>query len=237
MKANKIPNPSLWVFIFNLYTNIYSHQRGKIVDFTYYKPSKTEAWLYHIYKSNRIFYPEDMDICCLAEIFKIYLHYHNGIPITDQCAGEVPIILLDGRKKEAEKRKDFFHELAHVLKHVGDQQTMYKSFTQLQEDQANQFALYASMPLYMLEEIWKDVYSYASFEKNVAELFNLPPDLVKRRLVQINNRISNHYQDVQLKRRQATAVVTEESFKKFLEQNKRQFRKRFGDIRENIRML
>jgi Zn-dependent peptidase ImmA (M78 family) len=189
-----------------------------------------EEWLYSIYKKNRIYYPEDMDIHNIAEIFSTYLHFHNGIPITDQREGDIPIILLDARKREAEKRKDFFHELGHVIKHVGDQETMPKSFSKLQEVQAEQFALYASIPVYMLGDILRDVYSYASFGKNIAEQFKLPMEHVEKRLLQINNRIFLKYQDIRFIRRQASIVVTDESFKLFLEENKRKSRELFGDI-------
>lgn len=199
------------------------------MDFSYYKPSPKEELLYYIYKKNRIYYPEDMDISRISEICKIHLHFYDGIPTTDQRDDDIPIILLDARKSEPERRKDFFHELGHVFKHVGDQETMYKPFYQLQESQADRFMFYASIPIYMLGDILRDVYSHEAFEKNVAELFNLPMDHVKRRLDHINNRIFLRHSDEELIRRQSSTEVTKESFRLFLEDHYRQCRERYGE--------
>jgi Zn-dependent peptidase ImmA (M78 family) len=169
-----------------------------------------------------------MDIHYIAEQLNIYLHYYNGIPATDQLDDEMPIILLDARKSEAERRKDFFHELGHVLKHVGIQDVMYRPFTKLQEMQADRFMFYASIPVYMLGEILRDVYSYGAFEKNVAEQFNLPIDHVRKRLLHINNRIYLSHQDALFKRRQASAEVTDDSFKQFMKEHKQQFYRKHG---------
>jgi hypothetical protein len=200
------------------------------MDFSYYKPSPREEQLYRFYIRNRIYYPEDMDIFRIAEICKTHLHFYDGIPTTDQPDNGMPIILLDIRKSEPERRKNFFHELGHVFKHVGDQEKMHKPFLKLQENQADRFGLYASLPIYMLGDILRDVYTHESFEKNVAEQFNLPIEHVRKRLEQINNRIFLRHQDEEIKRRQASAEVTEDSFKLFLEDHKRQFGERYGGV-------
>jgi len=179
------------------------------MDFTLYKLSEIEIYINKIYKDNGIFYPEDMDIERIADIFGIEVHYYDGRPFADWKENEYSYVILNAFMALDQKRAAFFHEVCHPLKHIGQQRNMPSSFKELQETQANLFQLYASMPFYMIEEYTKDVYSWTAFEKNLAEAFCLPLSLVKRRIEQIKNRI--YWAQIDQERNKKTYVkITDE---------------------------
>lgn len=83
---------------------------------------------------------------------------------------------------------DFLHELCHLLRHAGDQSTMPEQFTQAQEDEADAFALYASMPFAMIcrlpiPERRCEAAAY------IANEFHVPFEMAEKRLEQIRRRV------------------------------------------------
>ncbi|MNI54719.1 hypothetical protein D3C73_1096290 [compost metagenome] len=82
----------------------------------------------------------------------------------------------------------FFHELCHVLRHAGDQRHMTQQFKRAQEQEADQFVLYAAIPFFMFAKLpvpdqRQEAIAYLS------EIFHVPLELAEQRLDQIQRRM------------------------------------------------
>jgi len=163
--------------------------------FPQYKPSDIELWISNKYQENGIFSPSDLDVERVADIFGYLIkgtHRDSGVIFDDE--GDCIIYLK--LQEAAKMRADFFHEICHPLRHVGDQSVLPAPFVDLQEAQAAQFQLYSSMPFYMIQESpprqsWVEYYQMLAIE------FTFPVWLVRRRILQINNRIERARWDQQ----------------------------------------
>jgi Zn-dependent peptidase ImmA (M78 family) len=150
-----------------------------------------ESFVTSKYQTNGIYKALGMDITDIANIF------HGEISVTSGKSHvrwddehQFFVVFLNKDLSVEEKRYHFFHELSHPILHV-DKQTrkMPKQFTALQEAQAKTFQLYASMPIYMLED-YQYVHSSCLVEV-LCEDFYLPERLVRGRLDQINRYMNN----------------------------------------------
>ncbi|MDF2923165.1 MAG: ImmA/IrrE family metallo-endopeptidase [Paenibacillaceae bacterium] len=158
------------------------------MDLHHYKPCQLEQWINDAYLAEGIYSPEDLDMERVAGIFDTDVIYYLGPSFADWREGGYSVIFLDRTLQKEELRAVFFHELCHPVRHVGNQAELPQLFTDLQEVQAGLFQLYASLPFYM-------IHSYAEqlADTNMAPMlayeFQLPVELVERRLQQIVSRI------------------------------------------------
>jgi len=153
-----------------------------------YKQTDLERMINQKYQENGILKPFDlMNIDFIANLFNAVIHYHDGKSTVDYEDGLVSIVVLGSYSPLYEQREHFFHELAHPLLH-GDQDLASKPLKDLMEIQANNFQLYASMPIYMFEE-YANISLYSTLVKTICIDFCLPQKIVERRLNQINGRI------------------------------------------------
>ncbi|WP_236611096.1 ImmA/IrrE family metallo-endopeptidase [Halalkalibacterium ligniniphilum] len=65
---------------------------------------------------------------------------------------EIKLIAVNSTLEKEVQREQFYHELAHILRHARRQIMMPKAFRELQEWDANNFTRYAALPLHMLRE-------------------------------------------------------------------------------------
>jgi Zn-dependent peptidase ImmA (M78 family) len=158
------------------------------MDLSFYQPSDMEKWISSIYQKNRIYYASDLEIDRITTIFPADVQAHPE-ETKLYWDGEYALIYLYAYLSEKEKRGDFFHEISHVIRHIGNQYNMPQSFTDLQEMQANQLQLYVALPYYMLQEYIEEYHTIQALQKTLEEEFRLPESLVKRRLQHIENRI------------------------------------------------
>ena len=100
-------------------------------------------------------------------------------------------IVLDSRTSLEEQQEQFFHELCHVLFHVGHQSKMQNLFRQLLEWEANNFVMYAALPYHMIKQ-YDLTYEFIIHELSTD--FNVTKSLCEKRLYQIKNRIQNNSQ-------------------------------------------
>lgn len=171
-------------FIFNQEPNIHSRQEV-IFMFTYYKETNLEQWISSALLENRIFTPTDLyDLEAVAEAFDVKLLFSDSPSFSDN---QLRVIFINKHLDDAIVRLIFFHELCHVLRHVGDQRYMPELFEEAQEYEADAFVLYATMPFYMFSRLelpdrkWDAVHL-------VSETFNVTLDLAEQRLEQIFRR-------------------------------------------------
>jgi Zn-dependent peptidase ImmA (M78 family) len=168
------------------------------MNLTFYKLTEMERWIESLYKSMGILSPSNLTIDNLSKIFNIEVCYIQEAP---QRAiwkeDEDPMIFLKPYQSEIKKREVFFHEFGHPLLHFGEQRDMnFGLLKQLQEYQANQFQLYASMPFYMFKEL--DIPKTEHLFINlVKDTFNISERLARKRVEQINRRMLREQMDRQ----------------------------------------
>ncbi|MED3647842.1 ImmA/IrrE family metallo-endopeptidase [Halalkalibacterium halodurans] len=91
-------------------------------------------------------------------------------------------------------RKEFFHELAHVIAHYGDQNQLPQEFNSLQERQAYWISLYLAMPRHIFEPLAFKHQCIAT----LAELFELPEEMINERVKTIQREQCRTNQQIQL---------------------------------------
>lgn len=119
----------------------------------FYKTTHLEDFVEHLYKVNKIVGPNDLSIDNISGLLKIMV---RKLPIKGMSYSSTlskNIIFLDERNSPLQQRYDFFHELAHVLLHFGNQVSLPKEFVQKQEIEAENFMLYSMMPISMIRRL------------------------------------------------------------------------------------
>ncbi|BDG48820.1 ImmA/IrrE family metallo-endopeptidase [Parageobacillus sp. KH3-4] len=150
-----------------------------------YYTTALEDWVTKFYTRLNIFYPCQIDPSFIARKMNIFLR-EKPFPSTHQVVGRFRCIVVDSRLSKEEKREAFFHELCHILRHVGIQSMMPEAFRELQERDANHFTKYAAIPFHMLRFIdWHEPY----IVDYMSNMFKVTPELCEERLTQVKNRI------------------------------------------------
>lgn len=206
------------------------------MDLTLYQPNDLEQWINKEYQAAGIQYASEMEIDLVANWFGCDVQFYKGPTCVDYDNPFYPVILINAFQKTVERRKAFFHELGHMIMHVGNQDNLPPGLKELQEMQADQFQLYAAMPFYLLEE-FKYV-SASNLVKVLSEAFVLPEVFVKKRLEQIKNRMYWNEQDLETKKRFAQKVsTTRQEFQNFIAETHRRYEERYGNKNENTCLL
>jgi Zn-dependent peptidase ImmA (M78 family) len=97
------------------------------MELRYYQTTALEDWVTKFYKRLKIFRPEDINPAVISRKLSIFLR-EKSFPSTHQVVGRFRCIVVDSRLSKEEKREAFFHELCHVLRHVGIQSMMPEAF-------------------------------------------------------------------------------------------------------------
>lgn len=169
-------------------------------DFDLYKPSRIELWISERYQNHGIYSPADMDLDRIGSIFDTYIAYTEGETKVMYDDDNDCLIFLNIYLDIPERRAAFFHELCHPAMHTGNQHSLPDTFVDLQESQATQFQLYASMPAYMLEKFEPSQFP-GNYLTMLAESFMLPLSFVQGRIEQIQRRIYREHQERNLRAR------------------------------------
>ncbi|WP_194287245.1 ImmA/IrrE family metallo-endopeptidase [Gracilibacillus oryzae] len=156
--------------------------------FTGYKKTDLEIWLEQLYLDNNLSSPGDLTIENISRKLNVKVEYLPGAKENVLWNERKIMIFLNPEKPETEIRELFFHELCHPLRHHGDQVKSVSSFRYLQENQANQFVLYAAMPFFMIEQL-ELPQDKTQCTHLLATTFNVTEALAKKRVEQINRRI------------------------------------------------
>ncbi|AUS87768.1 ImmA/IrrE family metallo-endopeptidase [Lysinibacillus capsici] len=99
------------------------------------------------------------------------------------------IIYIDSRLSKREQWQEFCHELGHVISHSGNQTKTHPLFREYQEWKANNFALQACVPTFMLNKIKLPINEEKAINK-ICLLFNVEYDFAQKRL---NHYFNNHF--------------------------------------------
>jgi Zn-dependent peptidase ImmA (M78 family) len=150
-----------------------------------YYTTALEDWVTRFYTRLKIFRPEDINPLIISRKLSIFLR-ERPFPSTHQVVGRFQCIVIDSRLSQEEKREAFFHELCHILRHVGVQSMMPEAFSELQERDARHFTKYAAIPFHMLRYI--DIQDQFVVEQ-MTNIFKVTPELCTERLFDIKRRM------------------------------------------------
>lgn len=150
-----------------------------------YTTTALEDWITQRYSRLHIKTAIDIDIKRIARYYDIYIHY-KPLPARYDIFGRYRAIVLDSRVSLEEQREQFFHELCHILRHVGHQSMMPSAFRELQEWDANRFMMYAALPYYLIR---KYDFNNSYLIHDLANDFKVREDLCKKRLEQIKRNV------------------------------------------------
>lgn len=143
--------------------------------------TQRDQQIMQLFKSKQIYQITELTIEYVASKFNIHIEYHD---YPSRCIHEenFAVIYLDQNQYKEMVRHDFFHELSHFLFHYGNQRSMTKEFSRLQETQAYWCSLYLAMPRHIFEPLMLKHQCIST----LAEIFELPLDMVKQRIKTIS---------------------------------------------------
>ncbi|MBN6887776.1 Zn-dependent peptidase ImmA (M78 family) [Cytobacillus horneckiae] len=133
--------------------------------------------------------PEEIEMYKIAEKLDIWIHYWNKESKMNYRKGMYSII-LDNRKNSVRQWQDFCHELAHVIRHYGNQNKMHELFIDLQESQATNFMYHFCVPTFMLLKL--NINDYININNGVdfvVKTFNVTEDFANKRLIHFRNQM------------------------------------------------
>ena len=149
-----------------------------------YQTTALEDWVTNFYTRMNILHPRQINEEHIARIYNIFINRWK-LPSFHKVNGRFRGIYIDIRKPKDIQREIFFHELCHILRHMGVQTMMPAAFRELQEWDARHFTMYAAIPRHMLKFVdFNDEYVI----EQMASLFKVTPELCEERLEQIQNR-------------------------------------------------
>ncbi|MFB4164773.1 ImmA/IrrE family metallo-endopeptidase [Alteribacillus sp. JSM 102045] len=148
--------------------------------------SNLEAWIVNEYDIRGIHTIDDLSIENLCLQFNIDLEFTDS---ESKCIWDdgYQLILLKQDQPLENQRWDFFHELGHIMRHVGNQRAMPLLMIEYVEAQARQFSMYASMPFPIIKPYLTSSYN----SQEIAELFTLPVSIVEDRLAMILRQLNS----------------------------------------------
>lgn len=146
----------------------------------------TEEYIKTLYLGLGITTPQNLKIDVIATHFNIKVFYWSedsrALFVKKQA-----FILINEHLTDEQKNQDFFHELTHVLMHVGSQRKLPKLFIEYQEIKANQFMYHAAVPTFMLEDLQINDLTETTVQL-VQLLFNVDRNFAYTRLTHYLNR-------------------------------------------------
>ena len=146
-----------------------------------YVPTHLEEWISNEYIKKGILTPADLTISNISKCFGVEIVIRNGKNYSVNIDGT--IVLFLSKESRRDLKRNFHHELCHGLMHEGRQRKgMPIPLRELQENQAENFIKYSTIPYHMLSYInFKDV-------EYTAEVFGVSTDICEERIESIQIR-------------------------------------------------
>ncbi|MCI1859308.1 MAG: ImmA/IrrE family metallo-endopeptidase [Sporolactobacillus sp.] len=149
-----------------------------------YDPPIVEKWVTDRLTAADILYPDQLEPEHVAEAFGVDYSLWNGITFSYRVNPDGQLYIVDNAKtSNPERRFHFFHELAHALRHAGDQRDMVETFRQAQEWDANLCAMYAAVPFHMID------FSRPYNVQSIMETFTVTKSMATKRIHDIRAKI------------------------------------------------
>ncbi|MHA2856877.1 ImmA/IrrE family metallo-endopeptidase [Paenibacillus lautus] len=176
-----------WLF-FSPKNRTYIPIIGGCIMLRFYETTPLEQYVENLYKLHWIHTPQQLTIEEISRRLNIWIHYEKVPSRALEATSGMYTMFLDSRLPAKRQYIDFLHELCHLLRHAGNQMKLPKSFTQAQEDEANNFVLYAAMPISMISKLSLPDNQSAAINFLTSK-FRVPLKIAKKRLEQIQRRI------------------------------------------------
>lgn len=151
-----------------------------------YTKTHLEEFVETLYKNLDITTPEELDMEFIAYKLGIGLEYIDAPSKSVYAAGFV-VVLIDKKLPPPVQWQEFAHELAHVLRHAGNQTLLPNGLRMMQEWQAEHFAAYFCVPGFMLEKM-ELPFSLQEAIPIISEKFNVMPWFALARFNQWSHR-------------------------------------------------
>lgn len=187
LNISKTLLPKSRVLLYNKNTNKRSVNYG-LRDDLMSNTSYKEDFIEKLYTKIDIHLPHQLDLKEIAYRLGIQLYHWNNSSQVLFLKDKAYIFLEEGLTPQR-TWQDFCHELCHVLFHSGSQANMPYSWIEYQEWKANNFALQACVPTFMLNKIKLPLNEEKAINK-ISLLFNVEYDFAQKR---INHYLNNHF--------------------------------------------
>lgn len=155
--------------------------------FIHYTKTHLEQFVEELYINHSILQPEDITIPRLSAELDIHIDYAPIQSRAYESKSGIRCVLLDNRTTPMKQRFDFLHELCHMLRHVGNQMVLPIPFIKAQEEDAEKFVLYATMPFFMIQS-YSLSGNYNIAIQQISKAFGVSRDMAKIRFDQILRR-------------------------------------------------
>jgi len=165
-------------FSFNRLKNIRSSHTSRGDNM--YQYSYLEEYIIDLYKKIGISRPKQLKLEYVAKRLDIIV-YTFGWPSEAVYANGRQYIYLNRNLTPEQKWQEFAHELGHILRHAGHQRKLHPLFVELQEWQADNFALHFCIPTFMLQRIRLPPDRQAAIYF-ISETFNVEMEFAEKRL-------------------------------------------------------
>lgn len=156
--------------------------------FEQYRMTDLEKFVEELYIQNGINLPEQINITELSSLLNVWVHYAEAKSRAVESRAGLRSIFIDNRLTPQDQRRDFLHELCHLLRHVGNQMVLPELFTEAQENEAKNFVYYAAIPFFMLKAMPIPINRQMAIEY-IAFNFDVTLRFAENRLSQIERRI------------------------------------------------
>lgn len=133
-----------------------------------------EDYIYNQYQSIGINTPEQLDMLVIAKRLGVEIVYKETIFRFNN-----EIVLSPGSPQE--EWINFGHEICHYLRHCGNQAVMHPLFVELQEWQADNFAMHFCVPTFMLDRIRLPPDRQEAIQL-ISDTFNVDYEFAEKRL-------------------------------------------------------
>ncbi|MCA1021827.1 ImmA/IrrE family metallo-endopeptidase [Halobacillus litoralis] len=155
-----------------------------VLYFPNYTTTHLEDWVSYWYIRRGFLSPDQLKAAKIAKKMDIFVH-RKPKPSSYLIHGRYKGITLDAREDKLVQKEQFYHELGHILRHVGIQSMMPQAFRELQERDARHFTLYAALPFHMVSKY--DLSDEQIIERWVND-FKITSELSELRLNKIKER-------------------------------------------------
>lgn len=154
----------------------------------HYTFTPLESWIEKLYNHLSISTPEQLNMIDIAAKLKIWLHFADVESVALDREGLYSLI-IDRRLSKQQQWEDFGHELCHLLRHAGNQMMLPDLMVELQEAQANNFALHFCAPTFML--LKRPIPRLKrEFIEDVCITFNVTYPFAKKRVEHFENQMT-----------------------------------------------
>lgn len=151
-----------------------------------YIHSHLEDYIADLYKKIGIRRPEQLKLDAVSKKLNIWV-YTFGRSSEAVYSNGRQYIFLNRYLSPQEKWQEFGHELCHILRHSGNQRKMHPLFIELQEWQADNFALHFCIPTFMLQQIHLPPEKPQAV-RLIADMFNVDYEFACKRLEMYKNK-------------------------------------------------